>query len=114
MMIGRQNQKITRTSFDDEGVGVAAESVVEAEDVTDVTPGASDALQLEAESVFWMFKVTMRKCRFVKDTSFSEPEDHHELETGSGLHQNVNLGLADPSYNTRGAQSQVRSTHSDF
>lgn len=50
----------------------------------------------------------------VKDTSFNELEDLLELETGSALHQNVNLLLADLECSTCSGRGQVSSALGGF
>lgn len=78
----------------------AVESVARMKDVTDMTPAASSPLHSEAESAFQVLKVALREYRLVKDTSFSELEELHELEAGSALHKMINLVLADTLYNS--------------
>lgn len=71
----------------------------------------SFALQLEAESAFWVVHVAIRKYRSVKDTSYNEAEDLHELETFSALNGNVDLVLANASYIAQSAPNQTSSYH---
>lgn len=51
---------------------------------------------------------------FLKGTTLSDLETPHKLETGSALHQNVSLALANLTHNTRSAQSQAGSAQVVF
>lgn len=53
--------------------------------------------------------VAVRECCFVKDTSFKEVEDLHEVKTGSALHQNVTQVLVDRFHDTSSARRQTSS-----
>lgn len=90
---------------------IPAESAANVENVIGVTPPASGALQPEVELAFQMFKVAIREYCFIKETSFSELEDLHELEKSSSQHQSVNLVLTDPGSSTCSARGHASSAH---
>lgn len=102
---------MARTTFDKGEVEIGAESGARVKDVIEVTPVASSPLQPEVKIALQVRKVAMRECWFVKDTSFNELENLHELEACSALHQNVSLVLAKLSYSTRSARVQASSAH---
>lgn len=110
MTFRRQGKKETRTSFD-EGLKGAAESVAKVKNLIGVTLAAFGTLQPEAELAFQVFKAAMREYCVVKDTSFNELENLHDLETGSALHQNTTLVLADTRDSTCSAQGQMNYAH---
>lgn len=93
MKAGSHSNKLGRTSFN-ERVKVAAESAAAVGSVSDATPAVSDALSPEAELVFKAANVDVKKRSFVKDTSFTEPANLHDQETGFALHQNLSMVLA--------------------
>lgn len=93
MTTGRQSKKLWRQSFD-EGVNVEVESVAKVE-VIDVTQVASGALQSKT-SAFQVLAAALKKYYFIKDRSFIELKDLHELQTSFSLYQNVNLVLVNP------------------
>lgn len=85
---------VTRISSKKEGTEVEVKSFAMVEDVRDAILAASSALEPEAKSAFSVLEVSMRKYRFFKDTFGNEKKHLQELETGSALHQSMNLVLA--------------------
>lgn len=87
------------------------ESLAEMDDICEAAPAVSDEIQRKAESSFETVKLAIREYRFVKDSSFSEPEVLHELEPGSGLFRDLDLVLADPLHSPSGAWGQASFVH---
>lgn len=56
----------------------------------------------------------MREYCCITNTSFNGLHDLGEPETGSAVHQDVNLMLGDPAYSTCSARGQASSTHNVF
>lgn len=108
-----QSEKVTKTSFDGE-VKVAVKSVTNVEDVVNLAPAASRALQTKTKSAFRELEIATREFCFVKDSCFVELEDLHELGTCFALLQNVTLVLTDHSYSTRSAQGHASSASDVF
>lgn len=103
---GHQREKMKRTSPDEEMVKVEPGSSAKLEGVIDSTLAAFDVLQPKAKSASHLLKLAMGEYCFVNNTSCNELEDLHDLETGSALHQNMRLMLADSP--THQAQCGVR------
>lgn len=57
---------------------VAVESLSKMDDVSEATPAAPSALQVEAELPFQLLRVALKEYCLVKDTSFDEQDAPHE------------------------------------
>lgn len=110
MTIKCQSKRTTRTSPDGERAEAGAKGATMKKAV-DEKPPASGALRREAGLARQVLELGITACSLVRDTSFNELDDFHELVTGSALHWIVSLALADPLYGTRRAQGQNSSTH---
>lgn len=108
-----QSRKMRRTCFD-EVAKVVTESDAKIEEVIEMTPTASGALQPEAQSAFQMLEIAISKYFFVENTSFNRLKDLEKLETNSALRHSVNMVLVDPAYGTRSARSQAGFAHDSF
>lgn len=80
------------------------QSLAKAEVFAEATQATSGALPLETESFSQVLKAEMRGYYFVRNTSVHELEDLRELETSSGLLQNVILVLTDPRCSNHSAR----------
>lgn len=71
MTIGSQDKMLTKTSFDEDKVKFAAESVAKIKNVSNATSAAFGALHLEAQLDFQVLKIALKEYCFVKDTPFN-------------------------------------------
>lgn len=80
----------------------------------DATTGGPGALQSEAKSATQILIVIIKKYGFVRDRSFFELEDLHELKNGLTLHRNANLMLAHSTCDSRSGRGPTSSAHDVF
>lgn len=93
----RVSKKVRKASSDENAVKAVVECLTKLENVNDARTAVSSALQPKSASASRILEVAITEYCFVKDIFFSRSWGNlHELRTGSALHRNVKLVLADP------------------
>lgn len=95
-------------------VGAELESSAKAEDVTEAMPADSGALQSEVRSAYQSLNVSMKEYRFIRDATFNELEDLHDLYTACSWSWRMSVVFFAPLYNARIVQGQASSTRDVF